>query len=201
MFLDIGGPLSRKSGLLIMNIWRIESGSRQPWVLVDQRRGCGGMFRQPAARSRSGRLGFQPAACCGKIGVAGGAATEVGRAVAVGQRQVVLRAVGQVGVGDERPAEADQVGQPWPGLPRRARCTCRSRSGCHGRRCATLRERRWHGRGVFPVGLGDVDVATPISSSSRAALGRWLAGCRRPRPAGWSAAPGARRCAPCRPPR
>ena len=66
------------------------------------------MFRQPAARSRSGRLGFNrpPAAGSGS----GGAATEVGRAVAVGQRQVVLQAVGQVRVGDERPAEADQVG-------------------------------------------------------------------------------------------
>lgn len=74
------------------------------------------MFRQPAARSRSGRLGVSTGRLrqARVVGVAGGAATEVGRAVAVGQRQVVLQAVGQVRVGDERPAEADQVG-PAPG--------------------------------------------------------------------------------------
>ena len=72
----------------------------------------------------------------------------------------MLQAVGQVGVGDERPAEADQVG-PAPGQG-----FLGARLGVHAGvdQAATVDdaqrflERRRHGRGVFPVGLGDVDV-------------------------------------------
>src|SRR5690606_19338716 len=57
----------------------------------------------------SGRFGFQ--AIGGIVGVSGRAAAVEGVVVAIGERPVVAQPLHQVGVGDEGPAEGDQVGE------------------------------------------------------------------------------------------